>query len=238
MTVRANRDVQGGLIGGAVVIVIGLAFLLDNLGIISVSHLIHFWPMIMVVAGLAALTTQQGRVKGVVLIVLGAIFELDALGIAHFRWSSLWPLALIGAGLAVMWTTLEARRIPPNADRRNTLNEFALFGGVERRITSLDFKGGAITAIFGGIEIDLRQAGMTEDTVELTINAVFGGCEIRVPEAWEVVGYGQGIFGGYVDSTKPRDFQAEALTGTVAGSTRKALILRGVALFGGVEIKN
>ena len=64
MTVRANRDVQGGLIGGAVVIVIGLAFLLDNLGIISVNHLIHFWPMIMVVAGLAALTTTrpcQGR---------------------------------------------------------------------------------------------------------------------------------------------------------------------------------
>jgi len=94
------------------------------------------------------------------------------------------------------------------------------------------------TKVVQAAGVPVKVYGPGKVPVELTINAVFGGCEIRVPEAWEVVGYGQGIFGGYVDSTKPRDFQSEALAGTVAGNPRKALILRGVALFGGVEIKN
>jgi hypothetical protein len=145
---------------------------------------------------------------------------------------------LIAAGVAVMWTTLEARRITASGgDPRNTLNEFALFGGIERRFTTQDFKGGVVTAIFGGIELDLRQAAMTQDTVELTVNALFGGCELRVPETWETVGHGQGIFGGYVDSTKPLAYTPETLAGGPA-TPRKALILRGVAVFGGVEIKN
>jgi predicted membrane protein len=190
--------------------------------------------MIMVVAGLASLASPQGRVKGAVLIVLGVLFELDALGIAHFHWGSLWPLAVIAAGLMVMWTTLEARRTSANlGDPRNTLNEFALFGGCERRITSMDFKGGTLTAICGGIEIDLRQATIADAQAELTINALCGGCEVRVPDTWEVVAHGQGIFGGYVDSTKA-PIPADAL----AGTPRKVLLLRGVAIFGGVEIKN
>jgi predicted membrane protein len=174
----------------------------------------------------------------VVLIVLGAIFELNALGIAHFNWGSLWPLAIIGTGLLVMWTTLDSRRTTATdgtpGDPRTLLNEFALFGGIERRVTTLDFKGGSITAIFGGVEIDLRQAAISDAQADLTINAMFGGVEIRVPETWEVAAHGQGIFGGYVDSTKPYYLPPEASPAL----PRKVLLLRGVALFGGVEIKN
>ncbi len=173
--------------------------------------------------------------KGAVLIVLGVLFQLDALGIAHFRWSTLWPLALIGAGLMVMWTTIESRRmVAGGGDPRTTLNEFTLFGGCQRRITTQDFKGGNVTTIFGGAEIDLRGAAIADDQAELILNAFFGGCEIRVPDTWEIIARGQGIFGGYVDSTRDRNVPPEVL----AGAPRKILVLRGAAVFGGVEIKN
>lgn len=234
MIARRNRDFRGGLIGGAVVILVGIFFLLDNLGIIPFVHLFRFWPMILVLIGIGSLFSRQDRVKGTVLIIIGVLFGLDSLGVAHLHWSALWPLAIIGAGVAVMWTTLEARRIGVTAgDPRTTLNEFAVFGGIERRMTTTDFQGGMVTAIFGGIELDLRQATITQDVVEVTVNAICGGCELRVPETWEVVANGQGIFGGYVDSTK-----ANHLPEVLAGTPRKALILRGVAIFGGVEIKN
>jgi predicted membrane protein len=232
---RRGRDSHDGLYGGAVVAIVGTVFLLRNANIISLEHLFRFWPLILVVAGIAALSNLQGRVKGAVLIVLGILLQLDALGVVQFRWSSLWPLAMIAAGLAVIWSSFEARRLTSvTGDSRNSLNEFALFGGVERRITSQDFKGGVATAIFGGIEIDLRTAAIADDHAEININAIFGGCELRVPENWEVVAHGQGIFGGYVDSTK-------GYTGTPDPSVsvpRKALYIRGVAVFGGVEIKN
>ena len=232
-----RRDMQGGVISGAIIVLIGAAFLLDNMGIISIGHLFHFWPLLLIVGGLVSIATPQGRVKGVVLIIVGTVFQLDALGIEHFRWGQLWPLALIGAGLAVMWTTLEGHRMGGGnpGDPRNTLNEFAVFGGIERRITSQDFKGGSVTAIFGGVELDLRDVNIAGEQAELIVNASFGGCELRVPESWEVVTHGQGIFGGYVDSTRPpQNYAQNALT----AAPRKMLMLRGIALFGGVEIKN
>jgi predicted membrane protein len=230
-----RRDPQGGLIGGTIVAIVGIIFLMDNMGVFSATHLFRFWPLILVAAGIAALSSLQGRVKGAVLIVVGILFQLDALGIVQFRWSSLWPLAMIGAGLVLVWSSLETRRVNfAVGDSRNSLNEFALFGGVERRITSQDFKGGVATAIFGGIEIDLRTAAIAGDQAELNINAIFGGCEIRVPENWEVVAHGQGIFGGYVDSTKGYTRATDPSVSVL----RKELYIRGVAVFGGVEIKN
>ncbi|HZC66419.1 MAG TPA: DUF5668 domain-containing protein [Candidatus Dormibacteraeota bacterium] len=232
---RRGRDVEGGMVGGIVVAIVGIIFLMNNIGVLSAAHLFRFWPLILVVAGVAALGNLQGRVKGAVLIVLGILFQLDALGVLQFRWSSLWPLALIGAGLVLVWSSLETRRVNfATGDSRNSLNEFALFGGVERRITSQDFKGGTATAIFGGIEIDLRSAAIAGEQAEININALFGGCEIRVPETWEVVAHGQGIFGGYVDSTKGYT----PMPDPSVNIPRKELYIRGVAIFGGVEIKN
>src|SRR5262249_59019018 len=84
------------------------------------------------------------------------------------------------------------------------LNEIAVFSGIEKRITGKNFSGGRMVAIFGGIEIDLWQAGMEGDEAGLQIDAIFGGVEIRVPDTWLGSSHGQGGFGGVNDSTRLR----------------------------------
>jgi len=64
------------------------------------------------------------------------------------------------------------------------------------------------------------------------VEAVFGGIEIVVPERWTVVYEGQSIFGGYTDETRP------PLPDVPGAPPRKRLILRGRALFGGINVKN
>jgi predicted membrane protein len=236
-----GRKQRGGLFWGAVLTLGGLALLLDQMGIISIERLWRFWPMILILVGLWNLTRQSGRVFGAVMVILGGLFQLDTLGIAHFSWGQLWPLAIIAAGVLIMWSSLQARKVSrvvssglgeSETDPRTTLNEVAIFGGIERRITSQDFQGGYIHAVFGGVELDLRDAKMQQDQASLEINAVFGGVEIRVPDDWQVVSRGQAIFGGFVDETK--NYRPE----NSAEPKRKALILTGAAVFGGVEIKN
>ena len=240
-----RRSGQGaphwGVISGGIIAFVGLLILLDNMGIHVASHLYRFWPMILILIGVWNLASQSGRVFGGVLVILGVLFQLDTLGIAHFSWGEMWPLAIIGAGFLVMWSSLQARKLSVSnrkgpgeseADLRTTLNEVAIFGGVERRITSPDFRGGYVHAVFGGVELDLRDAKMQESEAHLEINAVFGGVEIRVPEDWQIVSRGQAIFGGFVDET--RNYRPE----NSAEPKRKALILTGAAVFGGVEIKN
>jgi len=136
--VGLRRSSQGaphwGVISGGIIAVVGLLILLDNMGIHVASHPYRFWPMILILIGVWNLACQSGRVFGGVLVILGVLFQLDTLGIAHFNWGEMWPLAIIGAGFLVMWSSLQARKLSVSnrkgpgeseADLRTTLNEVA-----------------------------------------------------------------------------------------------------------------
>jgi len=171
------------------------------------------------------------------LLLFGIFLQLSELGIGHFSWAQFWPLLFIAAGLMALWSALQARNVllgKPSAedsDPRTSLDENAIFGGVQKRVNGREFRGGRLQALFGGIEIDLRDADLAENEAVIYANATFGGIELRVPETWFVVVRGQGVFGGYNDSTRyvaPVDPE----------KAKKTLIVLGTALFGGVEIRN
>jgi predicted membrane protein len=231
-----NRDRYSGLIPGAIILAIGTIFLLNNLGIVRAGHFFQFWPLFLVFAGLVKLANPNRRAWGLILLFFGVLLQLNQLGIGHFSWSEMWPIVLIAAGAMAMWSALQARKMTEglhanHADPRTTLNESAIFGGVQKRLNGKEFRGGQLQSLFGGIEIDLRDAEIAEDEAVLYANAVFGGIELRVPETWFVAARGQGVFGGFTDSTRytgPGD----------PDKPKKTLIVMGMAVFGGVEIRN
>ena len=238
---RGNLPVSPhwGLIWGVLLALVGVVILLDNLGIVAASIFFRFWPLLLIVPGILNLLSERGRTFGIVLVVAGVALQMHELNIAHFTWGVIWGLVWIALGVLILWSSLEARRRPPaeNADAeeppcdtRTGLNEVAIFGGVERRITTQDFQGGSINAVFGSVELDMSEASMQKDEVILDINAIFGGIELRVPDNWQVVSRGASIFGGFVDKTRIRRNQDLV--------TAKKLVLTGAAIFGGVEIKN
>ena len=105
-----------------------------------------------------------------------------------------------------------------------------IFSGTKRRIDSQEFEGGKLTAVFGGVELDLRDADTKLDEMVLHVDAIFGGIEIRIPETWEVDPQITSILGGYDDKTV-----APQLNGD---QPPPVLIVRGSAVFGGVNLKN
>jgi predicted membrane protein len=227
---------RGGVVTGTIFILIGLAFLLDHLGIISIGSLWRFWPMLLVLTGLLNFMSQR-RGWGILLMLAGVLLQLNELGIAHFGWATFWPIMLIALGLFVMWGSMQWGSRPavsPSAggDPRTTLNEAVVFGGLERRMTSQDFQGGDVTAIFGGVELDLTEANMQANEAILAITAIFGGVEVRVPPAWQVAFRGAPIFGGVEDKTRT------ARVDDTASSSLKTLVITGAVIFGGLEIKN
>src|SRR5215467_3187406 len=226
----------GGLVPGAIILAVGVIFLLDSLGYVRARQFLQFWPMILIFLGISKIARRDARLWGVILLLFGVFLQLSELGIGRFTWSQFWPLLLIAGGAMAMWSALQARKaLPPETqgplDPRNTLDENAIFGGVEKRLNSREFRGGRLQAIFGGIELDLRDAEMSETEAVIYANAIFGGIELRVPETWFVATRGQGVFGGFSDSTRyspPSDPE----------KPKKTLIILGTALFGGVEIRN
>ncbi|NJM25560.1 MAG: cell wall-active antibiotics response protein [Bacteroidia bacterium] len=75
----------------------------------------------------------------------------------------------------------------------------SVFGSTKRRIFAKNFKGGDITSIFGGAELDLTQADI-EGTVVVDVLQIFGGFELVVPANWEVKSRVTTIFGGVEDN--------------------------------------
>lgn len=226
---------RGGLIAGAILALLGLAFLLDNMGYISIASLWRYWPMLLVLAGVLNFVSRH-RAWGTLLALAGVLLQLNQLGKIHFGWGQLWPMALIALGIFIIWGSLERRNrsaasTSAGGDPRTTLNEAVVFGGLERRMTSQDFQGGDITAIFGGVELDLTEANMQANEATLAITTIFGGVEVRVPPNWLVAFRGAPIFGGIEDKTRTARLDP-------TNPNLKTLVITGAVIFGGLEIKN
>ena len=120
------------------------------------------------------------------------------------------------------------------------INDVHVFWGSRRRIVSKNFLGGEIVAVCGGFEIDLTQADIEGIQAKLDVVAIFGGGEIHVPPNWHVILETVGIFGGTTDRTvhpAQANFAASP-SGVQSGPAVKTLVIAGVALFGGITIKN
>jgi cell wall-active antibiotic response 4TMS protein YvqF len=109
------------------------------------------------------------------------------------------------------------------------LNEFAIMGGGDRIVRSQDFRGGEVTAIMGGFGIDLRGAVIARDYATVNVFTLWGGVDLKVPEEWNVSISGVPILGVFTNNARAfRQGDAAA----------KTLFVKGVAIMGGVEVKN
>ena len=224
-----------GVVPGLILMVIGTVILLDHMGMIGAYHLWRLWPLLLILVGAVKFFKECERAWGAVLIVVGALFLSNNLGWTRLSWNDLWPIVLIALGAGLIWTRVELPRLPAasvGTGDPNTINEYAMFGGVERRINASNFTGGTVTAIFGGVELDFRSADIEGQQAVIYVDALFGGIEITVPERWTVVYEGQSIFGGYSDETRP------PLPEVPGAPPKRRLVLRGRAVFGGISVKS
>jgi len=218
------------LMFGLMIILLGVVFTLDNLDIADARTYLQYWPAGLIAIGVAkvleARTGQGSSLGGLFFIGVGSWMLLDTLDIINVSLRDFWPLLLVMVGGMIVWQALRGRHHPAAGFNDETVNAIAVLGGVNRGSNSTAFRGGELTALMGGCEIDLRQASINGEAV-IDVFAMWGGIEIRVPESWTVIGRVTPLMGGFDDTTRPP-----------AGVTAHKLIIRGVVLMGGVEVKN
>jgi hypothetical protein len=106
------------------------------------------------------------------------------------------------------------------------VNAFAFMGGVRRNIVSPAFRRGNLTAIMGGVVLDMRQSQATGGETIVEVFAIWGGIEVKVPPDWQVVNEIAPIMGGVED----RSLHTQPI--------RHRLVLKGVVIMAGVEVKS
>jgi hypothetical protein len=115
--------------------------------------------------------------------------------------------------------------LPDDSDR-DTL--YAIFGGFDRRGSWTVPRRMKIVAVFGGGNLDLREARFPPGVVDLEITAVMGGLNIVVPPGLPVQMHGSAIMGGFADINRaPANPDPE----------RPLLRVRGLTVMGGVNVE-
>lgn len=235
---RPTRDPQPAdhrIVVGLVVVGIGVLALLDNLRLFDAALLRTFWPLALVLWGLARLIRwrQGSTLVSAALIGVGLALTAQKLGLMHFSLRDWWPVFIILAGLSILTRGMlprpgrHAGALPGTPRANGELVDIdATFSAVKQRNDSTNFSGGRISSAFGGVELDLSQAVITGADARLDISARFSGVELRVPREWLVAVEIASTFGGVEDKTTP------------PMNPGPRLLLRGDVLFGGVEIKN
>jgi hypothetical protein len=217
---------------GVLLVALGLLFLADQADWLDFGDAIRtWWPAILIVIGLSQLLGPSGsRLSGGVLIAIGAAFLLEHLGYLPVSVWKLWPLLLIAFGLSMMTRGRTPR--PGEGGHEDVFNVSTVFGGHERAIKSQAFRGGNINTLFGGVDLDLREAALAPEGADVSVSSVFGGVQLRVPSGWDVRMEGTPIFGGLADERKRT---AAPPPGSPAAP---AMRLRCSVLFGGVSVKD
>lgn len=218
---------------GFMIIVVGVLFTLDNLGLIEARDYVRFWPAGLVLVGLVKLWQASrdghGWFAGLFFLVLGVWMLAARIVYFTVELRELVPLSLVFLGGYMVWRGFGGRRRASGAaDGQARFSAIAIMGGVARRSSTPAFEGADLTAVMGGTEIDLRQASIAQGT-EATIDvfAFWGGIDIQVPEDWTVVTRVMPLMGGVEDKTR-----------VMPGAYEKRLIVRGVVIMGGAAIKN
>jgi hypothetical protein len=230
---RARVTDLGRLLLGLSVVTAGVLFLLDTAGVLEAGGAIErWWPLMILAAGLLTLAEWPPAIaRGTILTAAGAFLLLFTTDIVHENaWDYAWPAAIILAGVAIIahWSG-RTIALPSDAASDDVVRSTALFAGPKLTNAAQTFRGGWLTAIFGGVTLDLRSARPVPEGASVNATVAFGGIEILVPRGWRIDVRSTPIFGGVDDKTDHSIPPA---------ADAPTLRIDAVVVFGGVEVKH
>lgn len=210
---------------GLMVVMLGGLLLANNLGIINFDDWGKiwgvFWGGLFLLSGLTVLMSRGAWIWGVLLSIIGVSIVLGAFDVVDVNvWKIVWPAILIGVGLSIIFKRSPAKS---KKDDKAPYGKVAIFYSEDARPKG-EYDGGNLSAVFGGVNLDLRQAKVKDGAV-IEIFTFCGGIDITMPSDVIVQNEVRGIFGGSEDKTVP------------SAKAKKTVIVRGECILGGLEIK-
>jgi predicted membrane protein len=233
------------------IITAGALLLLFNAGYLpeTCKPIIFSWQTLLIAMGIFFLLSPPKRIPGLFLLLLGGLLLLPKLNIDGFAClrGNGWAIGLIIGGGLLLFRAFSPRLHGCRTDYRrrdyrhrraadthtsgeeqNYMYSNYIFAGGKEKITNQNFKGGDISCIFGGAELDFMDAQLADGDSILTVSCIFGGVTLYLPPHWKVELRQDAIL-GRMEDRRPRP--------TFDISERRTLTIKASMIFGGGEIK-
>jgi predicted membrane protein len=214
---------------GLVIVAAGTAALLGQLRLIELPALHQFWPLALLLGGLARLAfagkAGNGWV-GAVLIAVGGVLMARNLGIADITMRDAWPAFVIAAGVALVMRGLSSQHAGAVLLPGDRLDLDARFSNLRQRSESRSFRGGRIELGFSNLELDLTDAALDGHEAMLDFDGHCSSLTLIVPKGWQVAVELDALLGSVINRT------------TSPAATAPRLVLRARTRFGSVEVRH
>lgn len=224
----------GNILWGTVLIIIGLIVGGNALGITNIDIFFDgWWTLFIIIPCFIGLFKEREKTGNIIGILIGIALLLCCQDILNFDmiWKLAFPLILIIIGISFIFKdtfdyklSKEIKKL--NEKKVNSDEYCATFSGQNLKFDGEKFTGTNLTAVFGGIKCDLKNA-IIENDVVINCSSIFGGIEIYVPDNVKVKIKSSSIFGG-VDEKKKN---------IVENNGGYTIYINATCIFGGVDIK-
>lgn len=220
------------ILWGIVLVVVGIIFGLNALNITNINVFFDgWWTLFIIVPSVIDLFKEKNKTGSLVGLLVGVSLLLACQGILSFSliWKLAFPVLLVVFGLSLIFKDAINGKVKSKIkelNSKNSLTEYcATFGGQDLNFSGDNFNGCNLTAVFGGIKCDLRDAKLESETI-INVTAVFGGVDILVPDNVVVKVKSFPLFGGVSNDCKNKKYDS-----------KKVVYVNATCMFGGVDIK-
>lgn len=221
------------ILWGIVLVIIGVIVGLNALNITNINIFFNgWWTLFIIIPSLIGLLNEKDKTGNIIGLIIGVVLLLGVQNIIDFDliWKLILPVIIIIVGLSLIFGNNLNKKINNEIKKINNKkgkNEEYCSTFSEQKIDFDDeeFKGASLTAVFGGITLDLRKAKINEDVV-IDTTSVFGGIDIYVPDNIKIKVKSTSIFGGVDNKKIKNDNEKEHI-----------IYINASCIFGGVDIK-
>lgn len=224
----------GNVLWGVVLIAIGLIIGGNALGITNINVFFDgWWTLFIIIPCFIGLFKEREKTGNIIGLLIGIALLLCCQNILNFDmiWKLAIPAILIIIGISFIFRDTFNNKIGEKIkklnENRSKDNEYcATFSGQDVKFDGEKFNGADLTAVFGGVKCDLKNA-IIENDVVINTSSIFGGTEIYIPDNVNVKIKSSSIFGGVDEKKKNHAENSEAHT----------IYINATCIFGGVDIK-
>lgn len=220
------------ILWGIAFIVVGLILAGNAIGITNIDIFFDgWWTLFIIVPCFIGLFNDNDKTGNVIGLVIGGALLLACQGLLNFEmvWKLVVPVALVIIGVSIIFKDSIHGKINSeiskiNKSQKDIPSYCATFSEQNAKFENEEFRGADLTAVFGGVKCDLRQAIINSDTV-IKAESIFGGVEIYVPSNVKVKIKSTPIFGGVTDKSVHNQ------------ESEHTIYINSTCIFGGVDIK-
>ena len=218
------------LLWGIVFVIVGVILGLNALEITNINLFFSgWWTLFIIVPCFIDLFKDEDKSGDIIGVIIGFCLLLACNNFISFEliFKLAVPVGLVVIGLSFIFRDTINNKIKKEIKKldKNKGDEYcATFGSQNVSFSGENFNGCNLTAVFGSVECDLRDAIIKGDTV-INVSAIFGGVDIYVPDDVKIKVASTPIFGCVSNEKKNNNDK---------GNT---IYISAVCLFGGVDIK-